>query len=380
MSIEVLQSGRHRAVIMVDGNRYRQTFDTRRQAEQWETRARRDIHLGLLDSPGLPQAAVPEPEPATPLFAAYATDWLAHRPLKASTRGEYQRMLDKHLVPAFGPRALHTITTADVRDWHRTLLPDAPTRRAHAYALLRAILNTAVAEDVLTANPCKVKGAGQAKRAGRTEVPTVEQLGALVAAMPQGKYRTMTLIAAWCGLRFGELVELRRKDVVAAQDGTPVAFKIRRAFYKGVVASPKSDAGVRDVSIPPHIRPQVREYLDKRPKAADRLLFEGYRSSGHMQPSSLHKQWHKARKQIPGMESLRWHDLRHWSATTAAQTGASLAELQRRLGHSTVNAAMRYQHAAHNRDAEVAEAMSRIADPGGNVVPIRRAAVVTDAS
>jgi hypothetical protein len=114
-----------------------------------------------------------------------------------------------------------------------------------------------------------------------------------------------------------------------------------------------------------------------------------------MQPSSLHKQWHKARAQVEGMESLRWHDLRHFSATTAAQTGASLAELQRRLGHSTVNAAMRYQHAAQSRDGDIAAAMSLLATgttpapeppapapepapaaPAANVVPIRRPEVL----
>ena len=83
-----------------------------------------------------------------------------------------------------------------------------------------------------------------------------------------------------------------------------------------------------------------------------------------MAPSALYKPFYRAREAV-GLPSLRWHDLRHFSATTAAQTGATLAELQARLGHSTTQAAMRYQHAASNRDAEIAEAMS-------NVVPLKR--------
>ena len=59
---------------------------------------------------------------------------------------------------------------------------------------------------------------------------------------------------------------------------------------------------------------------------------------------------------------LRWHDLRHSGATLAAATGASLAELMARLGHSTPSAAMRYQHAVAGRDREIAALLSKLAD------------------
>jgi integrase len=56
------------------------------------------------------------------------------------------------------------------------------------------------------------------------------------------------------------------------------------------------------------------------------------------------------------------HDLRHTGATLAAQTGATLAELMGRLGHSTPAAALRYQHAAQGRDAEIARLLSKMAE------------------
>ena len=63
-----------------------------------------------------------------------------------------------------------------------------------------------------------------------------------------------------------------------------------------------------------------------------------------------------------GRPDLRFHDLRHTGAVLAAQTGATLAELMGRLGHSTPGAAMRYQHAAADRDKAIAEALSRLAE------------------
>lgn len=70
-----------------------------------------------------------------------------------------------------------------------------------------------------------------------------------------------------------------------------------------------------------------------------------------------------------GRPDLRFHDLRHTGATLAAATGATLAELMTRLGHSTPAAALRYQHAAADCDRAIAEALSGFAD--GSVVPLR---------
>jgi integrase len=54
------------------------------------------------------------------------------------------------------------------------------------------------------------------------------------------------------------------------------------------------------------------------------------------------------------------HDLRHAGLTLAAQSGATLAEVMRRAGHSSSRAAMIYQHAAERRDAEVAKRLGRL--------------------
>lgn len=84
----------------------------------------------------------------------------------------------------------------------------------------------------------------------------------------------------------------------------------------------------------------------------DALLFPGRDGASNLQPSTMHRHWRMARE-AAGRPDLRVHDLRH--------TGATLAELQERLGHSSVNAALRYQHAARGRDQEIAAALSAMA-------------------
>jgi integrase len=107
--------------------------------------------------------------------------------------------------------------------------------------------------------------------------------------------------------------------------------------------------------------PMVKAHLSQHTgPGRDALLFPAAGDENqHMAPATLYKVYYPARK-AAGREDLRWHDLRHTGAVLAAQTGATLAELMGRLGHSTPGAAMRYQHAAADRDAEIARRLSEL--------------------
>jgi hypothetical protein len=94
---------------------------------------------------------------------------------------------------------------------------------------------------------------------------------------------------------------------------------------------------------------------------SEALLFPSVKDpDATLHHQTLYKQWEHARV-AAGRPDLRIHDLRHGAAVMAAQSGATLAELMQRLGHSTSRAAMRYQHAALGRDAEIAIALSEMA-------------------
>lgn len=362
-AVRKLPSDRWQAKVKVDGTYYAapHTYDTKQAAQAWLNSQNRALAAGTWEAP-----TRATDDHRAPWFDDYAETWLAQRGLKPRTVEAYRHLLDTALLPAWGSKRIDAITVASVKAWYAGLDASTPTTRAHTYALLRAILQTAYQDDLIAANPCRIRGAGQVKRSTKTVIPTAEQVQAIADAMPSAKYKTMVLIAAWCGLRFGELTELRRFDVLMDGD-LPVVIAVRRAVVRVEgrfeVGTPKSDAGVREVVIPPHIRDDLADYLKTIPAGADVLLFPGSRNGSHMAPSSLYKPFYRVREAL-GLESLRWHDLRHFSGTTAAQTGATLAEIMGRLGHSTSQAAMRYQHAASGRDEEIAAAMS-------NVLPMR---------
>jgi integrase len=331
------------------------TFSAKIDAEGWLTDERR-----LLESKEwLPlEARRPDSRRRGQDLETYANRWLEDRPLKPRTREHYRSLLDKQILPELGTMALATITPTVVRQWHAGLGKRTPTLTAHAYGLLRTILGTAVEDDLLKANPCHIRGGASAHRAKTIRPATLDELAVLVEALPD-KYRLLVLLASWCALRFGELTELRRSDIDVKNGVIRVRRGVTRAEKHMIVGTPKSVAGVRDVVIPPHLLPILTAHLRNYAPGRDDLLFPAA-NGGNLSASTLQRPYERARA-LAGRPDLRFHDLRHTGAVLAAATGATLAELMARLGHSTAGAAMRYQHAARDRDRVIAEALSRMA-------------------
>lgn len=347
------RSGRYSAAYVgPDGRLHRaaRTYELETDAEAWLAAERRKIDRDTWGS-------VERSDGIT--VRAYADLWIGQRDLRPRTKAHYESMLKRLILPELGDLKLAAITPARVRQWHAGLGTTHKTRNAHAYALLHAICATAVADELLDSSPCRIRSAMQTKRQRTVDVLTPAEVEQLAAHMPAELQASVTM-AAWCGLRWGETSELRRKDIPADCS----VLRVRRAVtYRAgefTVGPPKTAAGVRDVAVPPHIRPIVKAHLDTHVgKPGESLLFPGD-DGGHLRGDQYRTHWEKARTAI-GKPNLRVHDLRHVGAVLAAQTGATTAELMHRLGHTTPAMALRYQHVAAGRDAEIAERLSRLA-------------------
>jgi len=339
-----------------DGVRRSKTFETKSRADAWLSGQRTDVERGVWkpqDFEGSESVS----------FEAFTERWLKNRKvkgraLKPRTLAGYRDLLTRFIYPDFANKALHTIERDDVERWYDRTAVDTPTYRAKAYSLLRTILHNAVEDGHLALNPARIRGAGQTERLHIVRPATGEELDKLTASMPP-RYRLLIQLAAWCALRYGELTELRRNDI----DTVEGVIRVRRAVSlvngEFIVDTPKSAAGVRNVAIPPHLLPLVREHLlAHTAPGEDGLLFPSRNDpKEHLRQSSLTRVYYPAREKA-ARPDLRFHDLRHTGAVYAAQAGATPAELMGRLGHSTVGAAMRYQHAAQGRDAVIAARLS----------------------
>jgi integrase len=326
------------------------TYANEHDAEGWLAQERRKIDLETW-------GAVEKSDGIT--LRAYADRWIELRTLRPRTKQHYESMLNRLILPELGDLKLVRLPPARVREWHAGLGTERKTRNAHAYALLHAICATAVQDEILDANPCRIRAAMQTKRKREVDVLTPAQVETLAAKMPD-ELAASVVLAAWCGLRWGETSELRRKDV--GKDAATLNVHRAVTYREGEfhVGPPKTEAGVRTVAVPPHIRPMLKAHLKNHVARSPEALLFPAEGGGHMTGDQYRTHWDKARTAI-GKPTFRVHDLRHTGAVYAAQAGATTAELMHRLGHTTPQMALRYQHVAENRDALIAERLSKLA-------------------
>ncbi|MGW9184831.1 site-specific integrase [Agromyces sp. NPDC055661] len=345
------------------------TFTTKTDARAWLTGVRVDIERGKWRNPN---------RAAAERFGTYATTWISQRvskkgrPLAPKTRAEYERYLRVGLAP-FADTMITKVTSAEVRRWHAERLDHGATQAGNEARLLRAILNTAVEDQIIERNPVAAQltrtQTGQEHRQ-----PTLDELTVIVDVIDPF-YRLAVLIAAYGGLRLSEWRALRRRDI--AIEGDRVRVNVERQAqritgYGWVVGKPKSKEGVRVAFLPSGLTPQVREHLENYvDRFPDSLVFPPPGTAEFLDNSRFNKAWDAARDTAGVRGLVRGHDLRGFAGTMHQQQGASIRETMAFLGHSTTVAAMAYQ-ATTGRDAELADRMilptarpSRLARIGG---------------
>lgn len=356
-SVKTLRSGKKQASYNgPNGRRYLapHTFDTMMDARAWLHGEKRDIDQGVWIAP---ENRI-DPNARHVQFRQYAEKWLIERDLKAKTLHHYRDLLETRVYTAFGERRITAIATPMVRTW-LAAQDGAPTRKAQAYGLLKAILTTAVQDGVIDVNPCQMVVKAPKRR--EIELLTPAQLWDVYDEM-NAHYRPAVLVLSLCGLRFGECIELRRKDI--RDDGRGMALRVRRAAVRVgaeiIVGTPKSDEGVRDVVVPGVVADILREHLKTVGRSAESLVFTTTRGE-RLSQTAFTKNFKAAVESKTGRIDVRVHDLRHLGGTLAAQAGATTKELMDRLGHATPVMALRYQHTAAGRDAAIADRLGEIA-------------------
>lgn len=377
--IRRLPSGNYQAAYTVGGRVYAapDTFGARYLAEGWLGQEARAIKLGTWSPPDQrDEAKEVQGKMSDVTFGEFATQWLEDRraldpddkrALRPSSSKEYGLLLKNHLLPTLGSVPLDELTPVVVEAWHRQMgQKRIPRARAKAYSLLRTILNAAISDNRYPGfklNPCQIDGAGRVKRLKDPVTATEDEVSTIVANMPE-RLRLAVLLGCWGAMRYGEVFELRRKDVelVTDNDEEMVFIHVRRGvvWVKGetVIGEPKTKEGKRVVVLPPHLTQAVKDHLlEHVGRTPNSLLFPAA-SGASLRPSGFQSAWHHARE-AAGREDLKFHHLRHTGAVWFARAGATIADLQGRLGHATPATAMIYQSTAASRQVELARSMRR---------------------
>ncbi|MFC8299649.1 tyrosine recombinase XerC [Micromonospora orduensis] len=249
-SVRKLPSGRYQARYLGPDGQMRNAPET------FARKSDADRYLSLVEAQ-MARHEWTDPERAKVKLGDYARRWIDQRPnLRPRTVHLYGWLLDKHIVPYLGAAELGRLDTPMVRDWRANLLGNgvSVSMAAKAYRLLRAVLMTAVKEDmILPRNPCRIPGADQEKPAERP-VLTLAQVFKLADIVPP-RYRALVLVTTFGCLRWGEVAALQRQDI----DTLAGTIRVRQAYTEQrgvglVLGPPKSRAGRRTVTLPPHGR------------------------------------------------------------------------------------------------------------------------------
>ncbi|GAA1263576.1 site-specific integrase [Kitasatospora nipponensis] len=325
--------------------------------ETYATKTDADVALTLIEA-DIKRDRWTDPDAGKLNFGEFATTWLRDRKLEESTRERYAITLRQYIRPGLGHRTLAEITPARVRSWRSGLLTDGGGEPSvvKAYQLLRAIMNTAVDDELIQRNPCRIKGADTYDVPERPVLSVTEVFAVADAIGP--RWRALVLLTAFTTLRFGELAALRRRDVdlesrLVRVQRNQAELNTGRLIDK----APKSRAGFRPVAFPAEIVGDLRHHLERfAGPGPDGHVFIGPRG-GQLRRSNFRDDWIAARTKAGVSPNAHFHDLRHTGNTLASQNGASTRELMTRMGHSSTRAALIYQHMTSDRDRAIADRM-----------------------
>lgn len=298
-------------------------------------------------------------------FRQYAIPWVEDRrkadgsPLKETAKQKYRESLDLYLLGYFGDMPMQGISPKDVQRWWDMFKPvrldaDLEDRRYHVYKHLKTILTSAATEPLketgmplLPTNPCQI-------RAMRPEVkhvpirPTDKQMDAFLAALPDWA----KLVARICddaGLREGEALGLCREHIDCENLKIRVRQQVQRVRdgkggHATVITSLKTRTSLRDAAMTATLAEEITAWMEKHHIVdSGDLLFRSPRTGAMLYGQNYRNAFANARKQVPGLETMRPHDLRKDALSRLSESGATTAEIMRQGGHASIAVASVYQ-------------------------------------
>ena len=308
-------------------------------------------------------------EPTKMPFRDFADHWVekyARGQVKPGTLEDYLGYFRKHLFPAFGDIQLSNIRVEDIQGFKSKKLNDGykPQTVKHLLRLLRQILNHAVDWDKLKNNPAnKVKYPSIPK----TEMDCLNavEVKKFLDAIPREWY-PFFLTAVTTGLRIGELLAMRWEnlDWVNQRYLVRETLSRRRYEYKGGFTTPKTKGSASTVDLTPICIRSLKDH-DLRQKKHKLSLGAGYEDQGLIfcnfmgrpldEKNLIKRQFHTALKDA-GLRRIRFHDLRHTTASLLINMGVSPKSIQRQMRHASIETTFdTYGHLFPDTNAKVIE-------------------------
>jgi integrase len=310
-------------------------YFTKRTAEAWLRQVLAEAAAGTL--PGMVRTGATVADACAEYLRYVEQD----RQRKPSTLRDYESIFRNYVLPHLGDVALEDLTPDCVARWAAVEIdPDrrlANRTREKAITVFHGVMERARKLHRLPSNP--VADVEKPRTALRTEINVFspEEVMALVRAADSEQDAAIYLTAAFTGLRQGELIALRWRDV----DFAGSAIRVHASYTNGHLTTPKSGR-VRSVPMAARVAEALarlgqREYFTDE----DDLVFCGI-VGGYLDGSALSKRYRTALERA-ALRPFRFHDLRHTFGTRVIGV-ADIRRVQEWMGHANVQTTMQYLH------------------------------------
>lgn len=352
----IIQRGKHSWVgrYYRHGKRYNTaTYGTKTGAKDALAR----IHATILNGTWQPATARHTP-PAT--YAEWANEWLRLQVIEGKSPNTIRArasQLKNHVTPHIGSLTIDKITTDHIRALYDTArTTQKPASARNTMLALSASLTAAVERGLIPSNPATgVRGMFATHRRQRPPVTlTADQLDLIIGHAP-AHLRAAYLAASYGCLRYGEVAGLATDDVDPSAHTLTVNGSVARDTNGGLsYGRPKTQAAYRTVTLPERHWHHIATHLEYYVHDDGRLFVDPATNSGYYSNQKLNKHLQQTALAIKIDPFPHMHDLRHSGLTLYGQTGATLADLMARAGHTDAKTVMIYQHATITRDRELA--------------------------
>ncbi len=290
---------------------------------------------------------------------------------KPTTLGTYRSLLRTHLAPHLGTRSLERIEPHNVEGMIAAMRRGGagPKVIRNAVTLLHQVFEFGQRKHWCEANPCKHVDRPPVEPNTDIRFLTLDEVEALLRAVPEEAPigptdRTMYLTAAMTGLRQGELLGLRWRDI----DWTAGRIRARQTYVRGHWGTPKSRRGSRSVPMVDRVAGELERHFQRSAyQADDHLVFCHPATGSVLDHSDLARRYKRALR-TAGVREVRFNDLRHTFATRMAAAGVPMRTLQEWLGHRDFSTTLIYaDYAPSAQEADLVERAFAGTNPGTNL-------------
>lgn len=347
--VRELPSGRFQAgYVAPDGTTCRAdtTFPTRAAAERWLSVTEADLLRGEWTDPRRRQETVGE----------WAARWLATGQWSPKTVAWHHYLVRVHINPKWKATPVGDVTREEIRAWAAALTSKglAPQTMRHIVGILTRVLGAATEAGVIPSNPATRLRLPSTSPTIEMHVLAPAETERLAEAIARPALRTAgngaqptarpfrpdlslwVRLAAYCGLRAGEIAALRRGQIDL--DRSRILITQSLADVGGHLSfGGTKTRRPRTVPIPNSLIPDLMAHLDTEVSPGQNALLFTDRNGGPIRHGALYSRHFKPAVRRAGLPpDLRFHDLRHSFAALLIAEGAHPRAIMERLGHSSI--------------------------------------------